>query len=50
MPHELALQAGEEDLQPDGEFLIIGRIVATLLKMVRIFLNQEMLVYNFSRE
>src|SRR6266704_141481 len=50
MPHELALQVGEAGLQTDGDFLIIGRIIATFLKIVWIFLNQEMLGYNLSRE
>jgi hypothetical protein len=50
MPHELALQVGEVVLQVDVDFLKIGRIVATFLKIVRIFLNQDVLGYNLRRE
>lgn len=46
MPQELALQAGEIVLQTDGNFQKIGWIVATFLKIVRIFLNQDVLGYN----
>ncbi len=43
MPHELALQAREAVLQADDNFLKIGRIVATFLKIVRIFQNRDVL-------
>ncbi len=43
MPHELALQAEEVVLQADDNFLKIGRIVATFLKIVRIFQNRDVL-------
>ncbi len=46
MPQELALQAGEIVLQTDDNFQKIGWIVATFLKIVRIFLNQDVLGYN----
>ena len=50
MPHELALQAGEVVLQTDDNFQKIGRIVATFLKKVRIFQNQDVLGYNLRSE
>jgi hypothetical protein len=34
----------------DGDFLKIGRIVATFLKIVRIFQNQDVLGYNLRSE
>jgi hypothetical protein len=50
MPHEPALQAGEVVLQADVNFLKIGRIVATFLKIVRILQNQDVLGYNLRSE
>ena len=48
--HELALQAGGVGLQADADFLKIGRIVDTFLKIVRIFQNQDVLGYNLRRD
>ncbi len=50
MPHALALQAGEMVLQTDDNSQKIGRIVATFLKIVRIFQNQAVLGYNMRSE
>ena len=50
MPHELALQAGEMVLKADDDFLKIGRIVTTFLKIVRIFQIQGVLGYNSRKE
>ncbi|SRR5216683_7317388 len=50
MPHELASQAGEVVLQADDNFLKIGRIVATFLKIVRIFQNRDVLGVILRRE
>ena len=50
MPNELALQAGKEVLQADGDFLKIGWIVATFLKIVRYFQNQEVSGHKLRRE
>jgi hypothetical protein len=47
---ELALQAGGVVLQADVDFLKIGRIVDTFLKIVRIFQNQDVLGYNLRRD
>jgi len=50
MPSEPALQAVMMGFWADGNFQKIGRIVATFLKIARIFQNQNVLGYKMRSE